>query len=151
MKWIGEGKLTGANNVCSIHLNLFLMAQAKNAEEVSYETLAARLSWVDLLLTNLTFSRDAQQKKWRFHIGVSGKSSNDDPTVNNGAMYSGVGAEGSSPDEVVNKIWQIVSTQKLFIGSYSNYHMVVEWQAKDKKFVKRPLTQSEEFQVNDDL
>ncbi|MFZ4500421.1 MAG: hypothetical protein ACOYMZ_02880 [Minisyncoccia bacterium] len=61
----------------------------------------------------------------------------------NGTSHTDFIVHGDTPDEVVEKIFTIAKTEKLWLGQHGNYHSVIEWHPSAEQFIIRALTKEE--------
>ncbi len=66
----------------------------------------------------------------------------------NGGSHTDFVAHGNTPDEVVEKIFAIAKTEKLWLGPCGDYHSVIEWCPSTGQFIARKLTEEEDIRKN---
>lgn len=66
----------------------------------------------------------------------------------NGTIHADLTVHGDTPDEVVEKLFVITKTEKMWLGPYSNYHSIIEWYAPRQQFIIRELTKEENLRKN---
>lgn len=81
---------------------------------------------------------------------VSAKTLNDTPCFNEGASYGDIYGSGDSPDALAENIFDKMTNpeNKILIGSYDDYHSIIEWSGSEGRFVKRKLTEIEAIEQN---
>ena len=62
------------------------------------------------------------------------------------ASHTEFKAREDSPQKVMAGLFQIVTSEKIWVGNYNDYHSVIEW--KDGGFVTRELTKKEKLEHN---
>jgi hypothetical protein len=75
-------------------------------------------------------------------------SNNDRLTMIKGAMHSSFTTRADSPQKAVEQLLEMVTTEKIWVGPYNNYHLVMEWDAKLTRFNTRPLSEEESCEMN---
>jgi hypothetical protein len=73
------------------------------------------------------------------------------PTCIKGASHTIFMASANSPEEVVNQLFEMAKTNKLWFGSYNDYDSAIEWDTRTESFTSRDLTEEEQLRMNNSV
>jgi hypothetical protein len=117
---------------------------------IKYHEFQKLLKDVDLHIFNRNWRIDTDEKLiLNASIeGVTGAIAGK-PNIIDGVNSKSVHVfDGKSAKDVIDRLWQMATTNKLFIGTYNNYTELVQWDSINNKFVRRPLTKEELLGMN---
>lgn len=114
-------------------------------KEISYERMKAIMSLVGLNFGELSFQRSGRLG-WVYTAKARGEK--EKITFIDGAVHKDFSATENTPNKAIKKLWDLLTNNKIWLGKYSEYHSVIEWDKKEENFIQRKITSEEDDKVN---